>query len=176
MSEHLRVLITAEQIRERIAELARAIEADYQDRPIYLISVLKGSFIFLADLSRAIQRPVRIEFMAISSYGKDKTTSGQVKVLKDLDVSIEGHDLLIVEDIVDSGVTLNYLTRLLAQRRPRSMRIVTLLDKPERRLQPIEIHYVGFTIPDEFVVGYGLDFAEDYRNLADICVLSETGP
>jgi hypoxanthine phosphoribosyltransferase len=112
--------------------------------------------------------------MAISSYGKDKTTSGQVKVLKDLDVSIEGHDLLIVEDIVDSGVTLNYLTRLLTQRRPRSIRVVTLLDKPERRVQPIEIQYVGFKIPDEFVVGYGLDFAEDYRNLADICVLSDS--
>lgn len=175
MPEHLRVLITADQIRERIAELARAIEADYRGRPIYLISVLKGSFIFLADLARAIQRPVRIEFMAISSYGKDKTTSGQVKVLKDLDVSIEGHDLLIVEDIVDSGVTLNYLTRLLAQRRPRSIRVVTLLDKPERRVQPIEIHYVGFKIPDEFVVGYGLDFAEDYRNLPDIRLLSEGG-
>jgi hypoxanthine phosphoribosyltransferase len=174
VSEHLRVLISAEQIRERVAELARAIEADYHDRPIYLISVLKGSFIFLADLARSIQRPVRIEFMAISSYGKDKTTSGQVKVLKDLDVSIEGHDLLIVEDIVDSGVTLNYLTRLLTQRRPRSIRVVTLLDKPERRVQPIEIQYVGFKIPDEFVVGYGLDFAEDYRNLADICVLSDS--
>jgi hypoxanthine phosphoribosyltransferase len=170
--EHLRVLINTEQIRERIAELARAIDADYDDGPIYLISVLKGSFVFLADLARAIQHPVRIEFMAICSYGKDKTTSGQVKVLKDLDVPIEGHDLLIVEDIVDSGVTLNYLTRLLAQRRPRSIRIVTLLDKPERRVQPIDIHYVGFKIPDEFVVGYGLDFAEDYRNLSDIRVLS----
>jgi hypoxanthine phosphoribosyltransferase len=172
VAENLRVLISAAQIRERIAELGRAIDADYKDRPIYLISVLKGSFVFLADLGRAIKHPVRIEFMAISSYGKDKTTSGQVKLLKDLDVPIEGHDLLIVEDIVDSGVTLNYLTRLLQQRSPRSIRIVTLLDKPERRLQPIDIHYVGFTIPDEFVVGYGLDFAEDYRNLPDICVLS----
>jgi len=172
VTEDLRVLISAEQIRGRIAELGSAIDADYGDRPIYLISVLKGSFVFLADLARAIKHPVRIEFMAISSYGKDKTTSGQVRVLKDLDVPIEGHDLLIVEDIVDSGVTLNYLTRLLQQRRPRSIRIVTLLDKPERRLQPIDIQYVGFTIPDEFVVGYGLDFAEDYRNLSDICVLS----
>jgi hypoxanthine phosphoribosyltransferase len=153
-------------------KVIETIDADYKDRPIYLISVLKGSFVFLADLGRAIKHPVRIEFMAISSYGKDKTTSGQVKVLKDLDVPIEGHDLLIVEDIVDSGVTLNYLTRLLQQRSPRSIRIVTLLDKPERRLQPINIQYVGFTIPDEFVVGYGLDFAEDYRNLPDICVLS----
>jgi hypoxanthine phosphoribosyltransferase len=172
VARDLRVLISAEQIRTRIAELARAIDADYSERPIYLISVLKGSFVFLADLARAIEHPVRIEFMAISSYGKDKSTSGQVKVLKDLDVSIEGHDLLIVEDIIDSGVTLNYLTRLLQQRRPHSIRIVTLLDKPERRLQPIDVHYVGFRIPDEFVVGYGLDFAEDYRNLPDICVLS----
>jgi hypoxanthine phosphoribosyltransferase len=174
MSETLRVLITAEQIRQRIVELAQAIDRDYSARPIYLISVLKGSFIFLADLARAIKRPVRIEFMAISSYGRGKTTSGQVKVLKDLDVPIEGQDLLIVEDIVDSGLTLDYLTRLLEQRRPRSIRVVTLLDKPERRLRPIDVHYVGFSIPDEFVVGYGLDYAEDYRNLPDICVLPDS--
>lgn len=172
MAGSLRVLITAEQIHKRIAELARDIDTECGERPLYLVSVLKGSFIFLADLARAIRHPVRIEFMAISSYGKDKTSSGQVKVLKDLDVSIEDHDLLIVEDIVDSGVTLNYLTRLLEQRRPRSIRIVTLLDKPERRLQPVQVQYVGFTIPDEFVVGYGLDYGEDYRNLPDICVLS----
>jgi hypoxanthine phosphoribosyltransferase len=111
--------------------------------------------------------------MAISSYGKDKTTSGQVKVLKDLDVSIEGRDLLIVEDIIDSGVTLNYLLRLFEQRRPQSIRIATLLDKPDRRIQPVKVDYIGFAIPDKFVVGYGLDDAEDYRNLPDICVLSE---
>ena len=111
--------------------------------------------------------------MGISSYGKGKTSSGEVKVTKDLDVSIEGQDVLIVEDIVDSGITLNYLVNLLGQRKPKSLRIVTLLDKPERRMRPVEVSYVGFQIPDEFVVGYGLDYAEDYRNLRDICVLEQ---
>lgn len=173
MRQYLRTLITAESIRQRVAEMGRDIDSYYEeDEPIYLISVLKGSFVFLADLSRAITKPVRIEFMAISSYGRDKTSSGQVKVLKDLDVSIESRHVLIVEDIIDSGVTLNYLTRLFQQRRPKSIRIATLLDKPERRIQPVPVDYVGFSIPDEFVVGYGLDYAEDYRNLPDICVLS----
>ncbi len=168
-----RVLISSEQIQQRIRELAARIEEDYPDGPIYLISILKGSFIFLADLARALNRPsVRIEFMGISSYGNAKTTSGQVKVTRDLDVNIEGHDVLIVEDIIDSGVTLSYLTRVLQQRRPKSLEIVTLLDKPERRIQPVKVKYVGFQIPDEFVVGYGLDYAEDYRNLGDIRVLS----
>ena len=167
-----RVLISSAQIQQRVREMAEQIEADYQDGPIYLISILKGAFIFLADLARALKRPsVRIEFMAISSYGKEKTSSGQVKVTRDLDVSIEGHDVLIVEDIIDSGITLSYLTRLLQQRRPKSLEIATLLDKPERRIQPVNVKYVGFQIPDEFVVGYGLDYAEDYRNLSDICVL-----
>jgi hypoxanthine phosphoribosyltransferase len=167
-----RVLITSEQIQQRVAEIAAQITADYPDGPLYLISILKGSFIFLADLARALKRPsVRIEFMAISSYGNEKTSSGQVKVTRDLDVNIEGQNVLIVEDIIDSGVTLTYLTRLLNQRHPKSLAIVTLLDKPERRIRPVEVKYVGFTIPDEFVVGYGLDFAEDYRNLSDIRVL-----
>jgi hypoxanthine phosphoribosyltransferase len=113
--------------------------------------------------------------MGISSYGKGKTTSGQVKVTKDLDVTIEGHHVLVVEDIVDSGVTLTYLMNVLRQRRPKSLRIATLLDKPERRQRPVDVAYVGFKIPDEFVVGYGLDFAEDYRNLGDICILGEDG-
>jgi hypoxanthine phosphoribosyltransferase len=115
---------------------------------------------------------VRIEFMGISSYGKNKTSSGQVRVTKDLDVNLEGRNVLVVEDIIDSGVTLTYLARILEQRKPASLRIVTLLDKPERRISPVDIKYVGFKIPDEFVVGYGLDYAEDYRNLPDICVLS----
>jgi hypoxanthine phosphoribosyltransferase len=167
-----RVLITSEQIQKRVAEMAAQIAADYPDGPLYLISILKGAFIFLADLARALKRPsVRIEFMAISSYGNEKTSSGQVKVTRDLDVNIEGQHVLIVEDIIDSGVTLTYLTRLLNQRHPKSLAIVTLLDKPERRIRPVEVKYVGFTIPDEFVVGYGLDFAEDYRNLSDIRVL-----
>ncbi len=168
-----RVLITSGQIQQRVRELAAQIEADYPDGPIYLVSILKGAFVFVADLARALRRPsVRIEFMAISSYGNEKTSSGQVKVTRDLDVNIEGQNVLIVEDIIDSGVTLSYLTRLLEQRRPKSLEIVTLLDKPERRIQQVKVKYIGFRIPDEFVVGYGLDYAEDYRNLSDIRVLT----
>lgn len=173
MPANLRPFITADQIASRIAAMAEEIDASYSGGPIYIISVLKGSFVFVADLTRAVKHPSRIEFMAVSSYGRGKTSSGEVKVTRDLDFSIEGHDVLIVEDIIDSGVTLNYLLRLLEQRRPKSMRIATLLDKPERRIRPVKVDYVGFTIPDEFVVGYGLDYAEDYRNLPDICILSE---
>jgi hypoxanthine phosphoribosyltransferase len=170
----LRVLIPSEQIQERVRVLGEQIDAEYPDGPIYLISILKGSFIFLADLARTLKRhSVRIEFMGISSYGTEKTSSGQVKVTRDLDANIEGHHVLIVEDIVDSGFTLSYLTRLLEQRKPKSLEVVTLLDKPERRVQPVKVKYAGFQIPDEFVVGYGLDYAEDYRNLKDICVISE---
>jgi hypoxanthine phosphoribosyltransferase len=125
----------------------------------------------LADLARAMKRDVLVDFMGISSYGKGKTTSGEVKVTRDLDVSLENSDVLIVEDIVDSGVTLHYLVNLLEQRKPRSIRIAALLDKPERRQRPVEVAYVGFQIPDAFVVGYGLDYAEKYRNLDDVCVL-----
>jgi hypoxanthine phosphoribosyltransferase len=168
-----RVFLTAEQIQNRVREMGEEISARYPDGPLYLIAILKGAFIFLADLSRSIKTPSRIEFMGISSYGRGKTSSGEVRVTKDLDVSIEGHHVLIVEDIVDSGVTLTYLMHLLEQRRPKSLAIATLLDKPEKRLRPVKVAYVGFQIPDEFVVGYGLDFAEDYRNLSDICVLAE---
>lgn len=168
-----RVFLTSEQIQNRVREMGEQISADFPDGPIYLIAILKGAFMFLADLARSIETPSRVEFMGISSYGRGKTTSGQVKVTKDLDVSIEGHHVLIVEDIVDSGVTLTYLINLLEQRRPKSLQIATLLDKPDRRLRPVEVAYIGFQIPDEFVVGYGLDFAEDYRNLRDICVLTE---
>ena len=172
MSATPHVFIPALEIHKRIQELGAQIDADYAGSgPVYLISILKGAFIFLADLSRAMQTPVRIEFMGISSYGKGKTSSGQVKVTKDLDVSIEGFDVIIVEDIVDSGVTLNYLIQMLEQRKPKTLRIATLLDKPERRLRPVEVAYCGFKIPDEFVVGYGLDYAEDYRNLGDVCIL-----
>lgn len=168
----LRVFIPADKIQARIAEMGREITADYEpDRPIYLIGILKGSCIFLADLARAIDRPVRLDFIGLSSYGRGKTSSGEVRLTKDLDTVIEGADVLIVEDIVDSGVTLTYLTHVLAQRKPRSIRIATLLDKPERRMRPVTVSYVGFQIPDEFVVGYGLDYAEDYRNLPDVCIL-----
>jgi len=169
----LRVLIDAGQIQKRIEEMARQIEADYLTGPIVLIGILKGACIFLADLARALHSPVRIDFIGISSYGHGKSSSGEVKLTKDLDSSIEGADVLLVEDIVDSGVTLNYLVHVLQQRRPNSIKIAALLDKPERRVQPVIIHYVGFQIPDCFVVGYGLDYAEQYRNLKDICVLED---
>jgi hypoxanthine phosphoribosyltransferase len=171
MSAKLTTLLTEAKIQARILELGAQITKDYPEGTLYLVCILKGACFFLADLARAIERDAFIEFMGISSYGKQKTTSGQVRVTKDLDIAVEGADLLIVEDIIDSGVTLNYLTQLLQQRHPRSVRIVTLLDKPERRLRPVDVAYVGFIIPDEFVVGYGLDYAEKYRNLRDICVL-----
>jgi hypoxanthine phosphoribosyltransferase len=167
----LRVLLSEAQIQARIRELAAQIDADYPSGIIYLVAILKGACFFMADLARALQRPARFDFIGISSYGKGKTSSGEVKLTKDLDVSIEGADVLVVEDIVDSGVTLNYLVHVLQQRRPHSVRIAALLDKPTRRLRPVEVSYVGFQIPDEFVVGYGLDFAEDYRNLRDVCIL-----
>ena len=167
----LRVLIPEAKIQERVLELGAEIDADYPEGPIYLIAILKGACFFLADLARALKRPTRIDFIGISSYGKGKTSSGEVKLTKDLDASIEGFDVLLVEDIVDSGVTLSYLMHVLQQRKPRTLRIAALLDKPERRLRPVEVSYVGFQIPDEFVIGYGLDYAEDYRNLRDICVL-----
>lgn len=169
-----RVFISADDIKRRIQELAAQIDKDYEGSgPVYMIGILKGACIFLADLARAMKTPARIEFMGISSYGRGKTTSGQVKVTKDLDVPVEGYDVIIVEDIVDSGVTLSYLLQLLEQRKPKSLRIATLLDKPERRLRPVDVAYCGFQIPDEFVVGYGLDYAEDYRNLPDVCILGQ---
>jgi hypoxanthine phosphoribosyltransferase len=171
MSESLRVFLTAEQIHKRVQELGAQIDADYPEGPVYLIAILKGACFFLADLARAMKTPARIEFIGISSYGRGKTTSGEVKLTKDLDTSIEGCHVLLVEDIVDSGVTLSYLVNLLKQRRPKSVKIAALLDKPDRRLRPVDVSYVGFQIPDEFVIGYGLDYAEDYRNLKDICVL-----
>ena len=169
----LRVLLSAEQIQTRIQEMGAEIDREYGKGPVYLVAILKGACFFLADLARAMKTPARIEFIGISSYGRGKTSSGEVRLTKDLDVSIEGHDVVVVEDIVDSGVTLSYLIKVFAQRKPKSLRIATLLDKPERRQRPVEVHYVGFKIPDEFVVGYGLDYAEDYRNLKDVCVLKE---
>jgi hypoxanthine phosphoribosyltransferase len=173
MPAKLRLFLSAEQIQQRIQEIGAQIAADYPQGNMYLIGILKGACIFLSDLCRAIPLNTRIEFIGTSSYGRGKTTSGEVKLTKDLDVSIEGQDVILVEDIVDSGVTLTYLMQVLRQRKPRSIRIATLLDKPERRLRPIEVDYVGFRIPDEFVVGYGLDYAEDHRNLKDICVITE---
>jgi hypoxanthine phosphoribosyltransferase len=169
----LRVLISAQRIQARIKELGEKISADYPTGNLHMICILKGAVFFMTDLSRAMTRDVYVDFMGISTYGKGKTSSGEVRVTKDLDISLEGADVLIVEDIVDSGVTLNYLMHLLDQRKPRSIRIAALMDKPERRLRPVHVSYVGFEIPDEFVVGYGLDYAEKYRNLDDICVLND---
>jgi len=166
-------MISDAEIDKRIHELGEKITEDYKDGDLVLVGILKGAFIFVADLARAINRPVRLDFMGISSYGKGKTTSGEVKVTKDLDASIEGANVIIVEDIVDTGVTLSYLIGQLHNRKPRSIRIAALLDKPDRRLRPVQVSYTGFTIPDEFVVGYGLDYAEDYRGLKDICILSD---
>ena len=168
-----RVLIPAQKIADRIRELGAQIDADYPTGTINLVGILKGAIMFHADLARAISRPVRLDFIAISSYGKGKTSSGEVRLTRDLDASIEGTDVLIVEDIVDSGITLSYLKQLLEQRRPNSVQIATLLDKPDRRVRPVDVKYVGFRIPDEFVVGYGLDYAEQFRNLPDVCVLEE---
>ncbi len=147
------------------------IAADYPDGSLHLLCILKGACFFLSDLARAIERDVVIDFIGISSYGRGQTSSGAVKLTKDLDLAVEGADLLLVEDIVDTGVTLTYLINILQQRKPRSVRIAALLDKPDRRLRPVKAAYVGFQIPDEFVVGYGLDYAEQYRNLKDVCVL-----
>jgi hypoxanthine phosphoribosyltransferase len=173
VNEKLRVLISSEKIQARIRELGEQISKDYPTGNLHLICILKGACFFLTDLARAMKRDVSVDFMGISTYGKGKTSSGEVRVTKDLDISLEGADVLIVEDIVDSGVTLNYLIHLLEQRKPHSIRIAALLDKPERRLRPVHANYVGFQIPDEFVVGFGLDYAEKYRNLDDICVLDD---
>jgi hypoxanthine phosphoribosyltransferase len=166
-------LISAEQIHVRIQELGAQIDRDHPQGPVYLVGILKGACIFLSDLARAMKTPARLEFVGISSYGRGKTSSGEVKLTKDLDVSVEGYEVIVVEDIVDSGITLSYLVQVFQQRRPKSLRIATLLDKPDRRQRPVKVDYAGFQIPDEFVVGYGLDYAEDYRNLPDVCVLSE---
>lgn len=166
------VLYTEEQLRDRVREVGAQITADYAGRQPMLISVLRGSYIFMADLTRAIGLDVTVDFMAVSSYGSGTTSSGQVEIKKDLSDSIEGKDLIIVEDILDSGNTLYYLMDVLRARKPASIRICALMDKPERRVKPITADYVGFTIPDAFIVGYGLDYAEKYRNLPYVGILN----
>jgi len=166
------ILISEQQIRERVAELGAQVSTDFEGRELTLMSVLKGSLPFMADLMRAITIPVQIDLMEVSSYGGTATeSSGLVRILKDLSSSIDGKHVLIVEDIIDTGLTLNYLIRYLRGKNPRSLHICTLLDKPARRLVDIPIDYLGFTIPDQFVVGYGLDYGELYRNLPFIGVL-----
>jgi hypoxanthine phosphoribosyltransferase len=170
--EKLKLLLGGEEIAGRVAELAELISAEYEGRKVLLICVLKGAVIFASDLMRRLKIPVEIDFIAVSSYGSDTASSGVVRILKDLDRSIKGKDVLIVEDIVDTGLTLNYLRKNLLSRQPRSLRVVTLLDKPARRRVEFTPDYCGFEIPDYFVVGYGLDFNEDYRHLAGIYVLN----
>ena len=166
------VLYSEEQLRQRVCEMGAQITKDYQGKDkILLVSVLKGSYIFMADLSRAIDLPVTIDFMVVSSYGNGTSTTGAVRINKDLSRDIEGKNVIIVEDILDSGVTLNYLTKYLENRKPASITIATLMDKPERRRAEVNAKYVGFVIPDAFVVGYGLDYAEEYRNLPYVGIL-----
>ena len=165
------VLFSEEQLKNRVQEIARQITADYQGKEIMLISVLRGSFVFMADLCRAIDLPCTLDFMAVSSYGKGTKSSGQVQITKDLSEDISDRHIIVVEDILDSGNTLSYLLKILENRHPASIRLCTLLDKPDRRVKPVEVHYSGFTIPDAFVVGYGLDYSEKYRNLPYIGIL-----
>jgi len=168
----LKVLISRDRIAKRVAELGAAITHDYAGEPVILIGVLKGATIFLADLARHISLDATFDFISVSSYGNGKMHSGEVKLNKDVDNSMEGRNVILVEDILDTGLTLRYITGLLAGHKPKSLKIAALLDKVSRRQVPIKGDYVGFEIPDEFVVGYGLDYAERYRNLPDVCVVS----
>lgn len=168
----LKPLIRRAAIQKRVREVARAITKDFKGERVHLIGVLKGACIFLSDLVREINLETSIDFIAVSSYGKGKDSTGQVRVLKDLDSSIDGLNVILIEDILDTGLTLNYLLRVLHQRKPKMLRVAALLDKPSRRLKDVKADYVGFTIPNEFVVGYGLDYGERYRNLKDVCILS----
>lgn len=172
----LKPLITADQIHERTKELAYEIERHYGDEPILLVGILKGSFLFLSDLIRHLGENVMVDFVMISSYGAGTVSSGNVQIRKDLDINIEGQNVLIVEDIVDTGATLSHLCDLLMTRKPKSLKVVALLSKPEARKQQAPLDYVGFEIPNEFVVGYGLDHAERYRNLPYIAILSGLTP
>ncbi len=170
--EGLRVLLRRRAIERRVAAMGRQISRELRGRQVHFIAVLKGASIFLADLVREVSLDVSLDFIAVSSYAAGTHSSGQVRLTKDLDSSIEGLDVILVEDILDSGLTMSYLERVLLQRRPGSLRIAALLAKRRRRVQPVEVDYVGFRIPNRFVVGYGLDYGERYRNLRDICVLS----
>lgn len=174
MKESIRVLIPEDKVDERIAQLGEQISQDYAGREVHLIGILKGSIFFICELAKRITVPVTMDFMSVSSYGAGTKSSGVVKLIKDLDEPINGKDVLIVEDIIDSGRTLSYLLKNLSSRQPNSIRLCTMLDKPERREVDVEVDYQGFRIPDEFVIGYGLDYDQRYRNLPYIGVLSLT--
>lgn len=168
------VLLTEQMLKDKVAELGAQITRDYADKEIFAIGILRGAVVFMADLIRAIERPVQIDFMAVSSYGMQADSSGIVRILKDLDSSITGKHVLIIEDIIDSGQTLSYLIKNLTERKPASIQLCTLMNKPERRKVDLPVKYIGFEIPNEFVVGYGLDYAERYRNLPYLGVLKRS--
>ena len=172
--DDLEILLDAETLARRVRELAAQISADYRRQPLRLVGILKGAWVFLADLVRQLTFEVTVDFISIESYGNNSAASGAVKITKDLDRSIEWLDVLVVEDILDTGHTFEYLRGVLEAHKPRSLKVMTLLDKPSRRVRPVQADYVGFTIPDVFVVGYGLDYAQQYRNLPDIRILRKT--
>ena len=171
MGEKIRVLINEETIDNRVREMGELISKEYEGKSIHLICVLKGGVFFMCELAKRISVPVSMDFMAVSSYGEGTESSGRIRIVKDLDESIEGKDVLVVEDIIDSGRTLSHLMEMLKARKPNSLKLCTLLDKPDRRVCKVEVNHTGFTIPDEFVVGYGLDYAQKYRNLPYIGVV-----
>ena len=173
MKEQIKVMISETEVDNRISEMAAAIDKAYAGKAVHLIGILKGSVFFMCELAKKITVPVTMDFMSVSSYGDDTKSSGIVKLNKDLDESIEGKNVIVVEDILDSGRTLSYLIKLLNNRKPASMQVITLLDKPERRVIPVELYMTGFTIPDRFAVGYGLDCAQKYRNLPYIGVIEQ---
>ena len=171
-NNNFNVLLAEEQIKVRIDELSREITRDYRDKNLLLVSILKGSFIFMADLARSINLDLKIDFMSVTSY-EGTNSSGVVRILYDLSMPVQDYDILLIEDILDSGRTLSYIVSILKERKPKSIAICALLDKPSRRVVDVDAKYVGFTIPDEFVVGYGLDYNQDYRNIRDIVVLKD---
>jgi hypoxanthine phosphoribosyltransferase len=170
-----RILISRDDLAEMVGRLGAKITNDFKGKKVLMICVLKGAFIFLADLVRHINLPLEVDFMAVSSYGNNTDTSGVVRILKDLDSDITGKHVIIVEDIIDSGLTLRHLKELLSTRNPASISICTAFDKPDRRSTDVKVDYTGMVVPDEFVVGYGLDYAGDYRHLPDVCVLADNG-
>ena len=174
MAENIRVLIEEEKVDKRIEELGKQISEEYAGQEVHLICILKGSIFFTCELAKRITVPVTIDFMSCSSYGADTKSSGVVKLVKDLDEPLEGKNVIVIEDIIDSGRTLSYLLEILSARKPASLKLCTLLDKPDRRVKQVNVDYTGFEIPDEFVVGYGLDYDQRYRNLPYIGVLSFT--
>lgn len=171
----LKVLVSAEEIKGKVAQIAEALKRDYKGKHPLLVGVLKGSFVFLADLARLLDMPVTIDFVKLSSYGAGKESSGRIRVVQGLRTPVGGRDVLVIEDIVDTGLTLRYLFDCLARQRPSSLKVCALFDKPSRRKAEVPIDYLGFTVPDAFVVGYGLDFNEEFRNLPDLYILKEPG-